>query len=308
MKVIIYLAFMSLTAAAGRAQDNQPVSWKFSSEATAPLTYKINFVASIKEPFHIYPQSFSGGIGMPTTISIEENANVELIGEIGEKGVEPSNGETPAFYAKGVAFSQTIRLRSDEKTTLGFRIRFMACNDQMCLPPSSRQYTLVLNDKNAGSAGAEDEKAGTVPGKRDTVLKYEDFEMPDPEGKKISTATITAGNRYTFIDFWASWCGPCRAQGRALMPLYKKYRDQGFGVIGISLDTDAAPWRKAIAADGYTWCNLSDLKGFDSPIIKKFGINAIPRNIVVNDKGVIVAMDLHGKELETKLAELFKFK
>jgi len=243
---------------------------------------------------------------MPTTISIEENANVELIGEVEEKGVEPSNGETPAFYAEGVTFSQTIRLKSDEKTTLGFRIRFMACNDQMCLPPSSKHYTLVLNDKNAGSAGADDEKAGPVPEKTAAVLKYEDFEMPDAEGKKISTAAITAGNKYTFIDFWASWCGPCRAMGRALVPLYKKYRDQGFGVIGISLDIDATPWRKAIAADGYTWCNLSDLKGFDSPIIKKFGINAIPRNIVVNDKGVIVAMDLHGKELEVKLAELFK--
>src|SRR6187402_879528 len=99
MKVFICLIFMSLTAFSGRAQGNQPVSWKFVSEATAPLTYKVHFVASIQAPFHIYPQSFSGGIGMPTTISIEENANIELLGEMEEKGVGSSEGETPAFYA-----------------------------------------------------------------------------------------------------------------------------------------------------------------------------------------------------------------
>lgn len=297
---------MNLTAFAGQAQGNQPVAWKFASEAAAPLTYQINFMASIREPFHIYPQSFSGGIGMPTTISIEENANIELVGEMKEKGVESSEGVTPAFYAKGVTFSQTVRLRSDEKTTLRFRIRYMACNDQMCLPPSTKEYSLVINDRTSGAATADGEKTATAQEKTEAVLKYEHFEMPDMAGKKISTSTLTAGKKYTFIDFWASWCVPCRAQGRALVPLYKRYRDQGFGVIGVSLDTDAIPWKKAIAADGYSWTNLSDLKGFESPVIKKFGINGIPRNILVDSKGAVVATDLHGKELEMKLAELFK--
>jgi thiol-disulfide isomerase/thioredoxin len=306
MKAFISLILIVLTAFAGQAQGNQPVSWKFASEAAAPLTYRINFMASIQEPFHIYPQSFTGGIGMPTTISIEENANVELVGEMKEKGVESSEGGTPAFYAKGVTFSQTVRLRSDEKTTLRFRIRYMACNDQMCLPPSSKEYSLVINDRTSGAAPADGEKTATAPEKMEAVLEYDNFEMPDTAGKKISTATLTAGNNYTFIDFWASWCVPCRAQGKALVPLYKQYRDQGFGVIGVSLDTDAKPWKKAIAADGYNWTNLCDMKGFESPVIKKFGINGIPRNILVNNKGVVVAMDLHGKELEMKLAELFK--
>ncbi|MBN9385802.1 MAG: TlpA family protein disulfide reductase [Chitinophagaceae bacterium] len=306
MKAFICLIFMNLTAFAGQAQGNQPVAWKFASEAAAPLTYQINFMASIREPFHIYPQSFSGGIGMPTTISIEENANIELVGEMKEKGVESSEGVTPAFYAKGVTFSQTVRLRSDEKTTLRFRIRYMACNDQMCLPPSTKEYSLVINDRTSGAATADGEKTATAQEKTEAVLKYEHFEMPDMAGKKISTSTLTAGKKYTFIDFWASWCVPCRAQGRALVPLYKRYRDQGFGVIGVSLDTDAIPWKKAIAADGYSWTNLSDLKGFESPVIKKFGINGIPRNILVDSKGAVVATDLHGKELEMKLAELFK--
>lgn len=301
---MIFLALISLAAVTGWAQDDHPVSWKFNSEPTAPHTFKINFVASVEEPFHIYPQSFDGGLGMPTTILIKENPNIELMGEMTEKGIEPSNGETAAYYAKGVTFSQTIQLKADEKTILRFRIKYMACNDQMCLPPSSKEFTLVINDKDGVAVGAE--RINTAPDKAEAILKYEDFVMADTNRKKVSTKTITSRNKYTFIDFWASWCAPCRAQARALVPLYKKYRTQGLGVIGVSLDTDSTPWKKAIRDDGYTWTNLSDLKGFDSPISKKYRIKAIPRNLLIDNKGSIIAMDLHGKELEEKLTELFK--
>lgn len=301
MRLLIVLILTCLVAFPGKAQDNHPVSWRFSSELIAPLTFKINFVASIKEPFHIYPQSYDGGMGMPTTISFGEDANIQLTGELQEKGDEPSNGEAVAYYAKGVTFSQTIRLKTDVKTTLRFRIKYMACNNQMCLPPSSKEYTLIVNDVNA--VAAEDEKTAPAPDARETS-KYEDFVLPDVNGKKISTKTIRSMNKYTFIDFWASWCSPCRMQAKALVPLYNKYKAKGLAVIGVSLDTDAAAWKKAIAKDGYTWTNLGDLKGFDSPVIKKYHIQAIPRNFLINNKGVIVARDLHGEELEAKLVEL----
>jgi thiol-disulfide isomerase/thioredoxin len=130
--------------------------------------------------------------------------------------------------------------------------------------------------------------------------------MADMEGKTISSKNITSKSKYTFIDFWASWCAPCRAQGRELIPIYNNYRSKGFNVIAISLDTDIKAWKKATQADGYTWTNLSDLKGFESPISKKYNITAIPRNLLIDRKGNIIAMDLHGKALEAKLAELFK--
>ena len=301
MRLLIVSILTILVTFSVKAQDSHPVSWKFNSEPIAPLTFKINFVASIKEPFHIYPQAYDGGMGMPTTISFVEDANIQLTGELQEKGDEPSNGEAVAYFAKGVTFSQTIKLKTDVKTILHFRIRYMACNDQMCLPPSSKEYTLIVNDVNA--VAAEDEKTALAPDTRE-ASKYEDFVLPDMNGKKISTKTIRSMNKYTFIDFWASWCSPCRMQAKALVPLYNKYRAKGLAVIGVSLDTDAAAWKKAIAKDGYTWTNLGDLKGFDSPVIKKYHIQAIPRNFLVNSKGVIVARDLHGEELEAKLMEL----
>lgn len=297
LKTLVLFAF---------AQDEHPVSWKFDAVKTGPLTFKVQMHATVKEPYHIYPQQASGGIGMPTSIVFSEDPNVELVGAIEEKGAEPVGEEGAAHYSKGVTFSQTVKLRSDEKTTLQFRIKYMACTDLMCLPPANKQFSIVLHDKEGEMAEQGEKNAGPVPSGQVAELKYEDFVMPDVEGKNVSTKTITSANKYTFIDFWASWCAPCRVQARALLPLYKKYNAQGLGVIAVSLDTDAKAWKKAIADDGYTWTNLSDMQGFDSPLSKKYGITAIPRNFLINQKGEIIAADLHGKALEEKLEALFK--
>ena len=305
MKKAMLMVLLKAVVLFALAQDEHPVSWKFDVVKMGPLTFKVQMHATVKAPYHIYPQQASGGIGMPTSIVFSENANLEFTGGIEEKGVEPVGEEGAAHYAKGVTFSQAVKLRSDEKTTVQFRIKYMACTDQMCLPPASRQFSIVLNDKEGPVAGEESLKATTDTAQLAMKWKYEDFLMPDVSGNLVATKTITTANKYTFIDFWASWCAPCRVQARALLPLYKKYSAQGLGVIAVSLDTDAKAWKKAIADDGYTWTNLSDMQGFDSPLSKKYGITAIPRNFLLNNKGEIIAVDLHGKALEEKLKALF---
>lgn len=305
MRSVIILLVLSLTAVRGFAQSNHPVSWKFDCIKVAPLTYKVQFHAAIKEPFHIYPmQSSGGGLGMPTEILFEDDDNIELNGVMEEKGVEHAVGEAAAHYAKGATFTQTIKLKSDKKTTLRFRIKYMACTDSYCLPPSSKKFTVEVSDQDTGVRDTGETKPNPEPDKKQLTLQYEDFVLPDTVGKSISSTGITSKSKYTFIDFWASWCTPCRAQGRELIPVYNKYNPKGFSVIGISLDTDAKAWKRAIQVDGYPWANLSDLKGFESAMSKKYGITEIPRNFLVDSNGNIVAKDLHGKELETKLAEL----
>lgn len=288
------------------AQNVHPVSWKFTTEKMAPLTYQIKLQATVQEPYHIYPQGAAGGMGMPTEFLFKEDDNVEFLGEMKEKGQEQKAGESLAYYAKGVTFTQTLKLKSEKKTTLTFTIKYMACTNQMCLPPSKKQFTLEL-DSQAGESAAPEEAvaSGSSQAKAGSSFVYEDFAMADMDGKTVSSKDIRAKSKYTFIDFWASWCTPCRKQGRELIPMYNQYKSKGFEVIAVSLDTDAKAWKKATEADGYTWTNLSDLKGFESPLSKKYNIIAIPRNLLIDDKGNIVAMDLHGKELETKLAELF---
>jgi thiol-disulfide isomerase/thioredoxin len=197
-------------------------------------------------------------------------------------------------------------LKSEQQTALAFTIKFMACTNQMCLPPSKKQFTLSLNDKGKDAGMVKNEDAAISSNKAVSASTYEDFVMADIDGKMISSKNITSKSKYTFIDFWASWCMPCRAQGRELIPIYNTYKSKGFDVIAVSLDTDIKAWKKATEMDGYTWTNLSDGKGFESVLSKKYNIVAIPRNLLIDQNGNIIAMDLHGKELEAKLSELFK--
>ncbi|WP_442591233.1 peroxiredoxin family protein [Pedobacter sp. AW31-3R] len=305
MKRCILLIAMCQLAFSTLAQQH-PVSWEFSSKQTGPLTYELKFRAEVKEPYHIYPQGQGGGMGMPTEFLFDPNENVEWSSELLEKGYEQKEGEHLSHYSKGVTFTQTVKLRSEKETILAFTIKYMACTNQMCLPPAKKRFTLDLASQDKDAVAVKNDDSSDLSGKQQISFKYEDFMMPDVEGKVISSKDITSANKYTFIDFWASWCSPCRSQGRGLIPMYNNYKPKGFGVIAISLDTDANAWKKAIQADGYTWANLSDLKGFGSALSKQYHITAIPRNLLIDQKGNIVAIDLHGKELEAKLAELFK--
>jgi thiol-disulfide isomerase/thioredoxin len=302
------LSFLfSLLTSLSFAQDNHPVSWKFSAEKTAPATFTISIAAVIRDPYHIYPQQSSGGgLGMPTKIIFQPNVNAEFIGAIGEKGLEDQGTETAAHYKKGVTFSQIVKLKSDVPTTFSFRIKYMACNDLMCLPPSDKLFTFEINNAKESENEVKSATATDLVTFGVDPVVYEDFLMADTAGKSVSSNAIRSKAKYTFIDFWASWCVPCREQGRALIPVYAKYKSKGLEVLAVSLDTNPAAWKRAILIDGYVWANCSDLKGFDSPLVTKFGILAIPRNFLIDSNGRIVAKDLHGASLQTKLDELFK--
>jgi len=305
MKRYIFFIIICQFAFSAFAQDNHPVSWNFSSKKTGPLTYQIKLHATVKEPYHIYPQGAAGGMGMPTEFLFDQNDNVEFVGEMQERGDEQKDEAHLSYYSKGVTFTQTLKLKSEQPTALAFTIKFMACTNQMCLPPSKKRFTLSLDDQGKDAGVVKNEEAAISSNKAVSASKYEDFQMADMDGKMISSKNITSKSKYTFIDFWASWCVPCRAQGRELITMYNTYKSKGFEVIAVSLDSDAKAWKKAVEADGYKWTNLSDLKGFESAISKKYNITAIPRNLLIDQKGNIIAMDLHGKELEAKLTELF---
>ncbi|MCK7556364.1 TlpA family protein disulfide reductase [Chitinophaga sedimenti] len=141
----------------------------------------------------------------------------------------------------------------------------MACTNQMCLPPSKKEFTVAINHRGDVSMSTNGAAPVDSANSSKKAVVYEAFSMAGIDGKTIAAGDVVAKARYTFIDFWASWCAPCRKQARELLPVYDKYKSKGFAVIGVSLDTDAAAWKKAILADGYTWTNVCDLKGFESP-------------------------------------------
>ncbi len=129
-----------------------------------------------------------------------------------------------------------------------------------------------------------------------------DFTAPNPEGKSISLKQSLG--KVTIIDFWASWCKPCRAENPNVVALYAKYHAKGFNILSVSLDKEASDWKAAIIKDKLTWNHVSNLKEFEDPIALQYGINAIPTIFVLDAKGVIIAKDLRGEELNAKIASL----
>lgn len=140
---------------------------------------------------------------------------------------------------------------------------------------------------------------------RQTGTTYRDLTMNDPEGRTVKLSQWV-GKGYVLVDFWASWCGPCRAEMPNVVESYKRYHDRGYEIVGVSFDQKKDAWTEAIGKLGMTWPQMSDLKGWDCAASEVYGVNSIPSNILIDPQGKIVASDLRGEELLNKLAEIYK--
>jgi len=128
--------------------------------------------------------------------------------------------------------------------------------------------------------------------------EVEDFTMPRPDGSDLSIMSEIKKNKLTLIDFWASWCGPCRQEMPFMVGLYEKYQSKGLGIVGISLDNDRDAWIKAITDLGIKWAQMSDLQGWQSAAAKAYKVESIPHILIVDQQGKILARGLRGEKLE----------
>lgn len=159
------------------------------------------------------------------------------------------------------------------------------------------------------SSGVKASYVGRMVGNRISGLKSTaigaiapEFVQPDRNDNIVALSSFRG--KVVLIDFWASWCGPCRGENPNLLKMYSQYAAKGFKILAVSLDDNKVKWEKAIAEDGMPWTHVSDLKGFSNQAARLYGISAIPMNYLIDKNGKIIASNLRGEALAKKLAEI----
>ena len=135
---------------------------------------------------------------------------------------------------------------------------------------------------------------------------FTDFAMNTPEGEPVKLSDYVGKGKVVLVDFWASWCGPCRREMPNLVEAYAKYKDKGFEIVGVSLDQNAEAWKSAIEKLNITWPQMSDLKYWNCEGAQLYAVSSIPHTVLIDGEGTILARGLHGDELQEKIAEAVK--
>lgn len=136
--------------------------------------------------------------------------------------------------------------------------------------------------------------------------KFLDLEMPDRDGNLHKLSEYAGKGNWVLVDFWASWCNPCKMEMPNVVAAYKNYHDKGFEIVGVSFDREKAPWVRAVREWDMPWIHLSDLKYWQSEAVGLYNVTGIPDNLLIDPEGTIVARGLRGRALEAALAEIFK--
>ncbi|HEY1038117.1 MAG TPA: redoxin domain-containing protein [Bacteroidia bacterium] len=180
--------------------------------------------------------------------------------------------------------------------------------------PLYEKVLAALNEKHPNSFYTQQLKTSIEQYKKQFELSAEqdkklpnggampDIKLKNPEGKEIALSSLKG--KLVLVDFWASWCGPCRKENPNVVKLYNKFKKKGFEIYSVSLDEEESKWVKAIEKDGLTWTHVSDLGGWNSSVCSQFNITSIPFTILVGKDGNIIAKGLRGPALEDKVAEL----
>lgn len=254
-------------------------------------------------------QKFNGQIAkIQTKIMSFQNKNRALIMEAQQKNDTATLGKLQREYSKFGDEFKVINEAYVEKSPKSFLSAVLIEGMFGELEPNIKKIQKYYD------ALADDVKQ-TKPGKRikqklskiksvEIGQKASDFSGPTPDGKTLSLKE--ALGKVTIIDFWASWCAPCRKENPNVVALYNEFHSKGLNIIGVSLDREgeAAKWKEAIANDKLTWNHISNLKFWDDPIAKQYNVQSIPSTFILDKNGIIVAKNLTGAELKAKVSEL----
>ena len=187
---------------------------------------------------------------------------------------------------------------------------FIVCNVNGLLQSLNisqlEQLTKGFDAKTEQSQWVKPLKDYVTTNKRTAIGQpFPDITLQSPDDQPVSISDYAGKGKYVLLDFWAAWCGPCRNANPKVVELYKRYKDKGFEIIGISLDRGKKEWVNAIKSDNLTWPQMSDLGYWQSAAAQLYSVSSIPHTVLLDGEGKIIAKGLHVGELEKKLSELF---
>lgn len=221
-------------------------------------------------------------------------ANDAEIAELSNKEIENYNihkGELINFIEKNMGTSIAVyptSLRWDGDQNIPFleklSAEFEKAHPNLAITEKVAEKVGILKNTSIG---------GTV----------KEIKMPDKNGKEIPLFAKEA--KYILIDFWASWCAPCRRESQELSEIYKLFNPKGFEIYGVGLETEKENWLNAIEKDNRIWANVSTLQEFETPVTYQYAVTSLPANFLIDSNGKIIAKNLHGEELRKKVESLF---
>lgn len=288
----------------------------------------------------VVPRPQGAATPFKTTFTLEDGKIAIALDTVPVVTGTPANDAVKALHDQVSALFESLgnltdEIRSEDKAVAeAARKKYEAVSEQV----TQLTYEYILNhigDKMAARYlydnryQLSEEQQNTILAKADSTFKaqpnidklmahlevlkkvavgkqFTDFEMADAKGEMHKLSDFVGKGKVVLIDFWASWCPPCRAEMPDLVALYKANKAKGFEIVGISLDSNADAWAKGVKDLGITWTQLSDLKGWQNAGAALYGVNSIPHTVLVDKEGVIVAKNLHGEALAEQIEALLK--
>lgn len=187
---------------------------------------------------------------------------------------------------------------------LGLSMRSMETSQVLALAKAAAEKTKSEALVNFATSLGNQIQSNVKPGAIAIGQPAPEIALADPKGKIITLSSFKG--KYVLVDFWASWCGPCRGENPNVVQAYEKFKKKNFTVLGVSLDESKEDWEDAIKADNLNWQHISDLKKWESTVVSTYKIEGIPYNVLVDPNGIVVATELRGPALEEALNKFIK--
>lgn len=202
--------------------------------------------------------------------------------------------ESPIIALFALSYSQEIGMDSVKSLLASLTKKFPKNSSVVDIKKQFEQYIAEQSQPQAQPQPGQVSEGQIAP----------DFTLPDVDGKPFTLSSLRG--KYVLLDFWASWCGPCREENPNVVATYKQFKDKNFTVLGVSLDQEKKNWLSAIKEDGLVWKQVSDLKFWNSEAAALYGVEAIPYNVLIDPSGKVIGTSLRGSDLSNKLSEVLK--